>query len=284
MRWTHFLLLQCLLIAAVGALMLFHQDKVVVLKKPPEELAQWYKPDNKRQVWLHTMFNLRREMQAVGQYAEASDAERLASWSDKLAEHYLDVGKMVPSWQRKLDIVALEQLQQQVEQQQFGAIAPTLERLQQSCDSCHQDFRTQTALLYRAPDFSDIDTGEDPELNQQMQSLISQVNRIKIAMSDGMPEQALPTLEELNQGMAQLGQTCLSCHKQQRQEYPSAEIRQTSETLEQALTDGTLKQQGRALGTLAVQACAQCHAIHRQGFDMRELLQQGSDWQGLVRH
>ena len=47
----------------------------VVLDKPPESLKQWYKPDNKRQVWLHTMFRLRREMQAINEYADQKDAK-----------------------------------------------------------------------------------------------------------------------------------------------------------------------------------------------------------------
>ena len=35
----------------------------------PESLAEWYKPKNERQVWLHTMFAMRRELQAIAEYA-----------------------------------------------------------------------------------------------------------------------------------------------------------------------------------------------------------------------
>ena len=38
------------------------------LEIPPAVLEKWYKPANKRQVWLHTMFRLRREMQAIDEY------------------------------------------------------------------------------------------------------------------------------------------------------------------------------------------------------------------------
>ena len=48
-------------------------DNRVSIDTPPASLEKWYKPANKRQVWLHTMFRLRREMQAISEYAEQND-------------------------------------------------------------------------------------------------------------------------------------------------------------------------------------------------------------------
>ncbi|MCK5336958.1 MAG: hypothetical protein KAQ67_12390, partial [Gammaproteobacteria bacterium] len=42
-----------------------YAEDSVKLDTPPASLEKWYKPANKRQVWLHTMFRLRREMQAI---------------------------------------------------------------------------------------------------------------------------------------------------------------------------------------------------------------------------
>ena len=60
-------------IVAISVLMLLlsqhvqaENEKGLVL--PPESLAQWYKPANKRQVWLHTLFRLRREILTVFDY------------------------------------------------------------------------------------------------------------------------------------------------------------------------------------------------------------------------
>ncbi|RLA11041.1 MAG: hypothetical protein DRQ59_10600, partial [Gammaproteobacteria bacterium] len=55
MRWLYFILVQCLLIGIVGAIVFIHKDRVALIKTPPASLAQWYKPENKRQVWLHNM-------------------------------------------------------------------------------------------------------------------------------------------------------------------------------------------------------------------------------------
>jgi len=38
------------------------------------------------------------------------------------------------------------------------------------------------------------------------------------------------------------------------------------------LVTGTLKDQGRELGTLAVTACARCHGTHRLAYDSRNQL------------
>ncbi len=61
----------CLLL---GWLTPAYAEPIVSLKLPLTSLEKWYKPANKRQVWLHTMFRLRREMQAIADYAENSDS------------------------------------------------------------------------------------------------------------------------------------------------------------------------------------------------------------------
>ena len=93
MRWPHFILLQCLLIVLAGGIVYIHKDRVSMIKNPPASLAQWYKSDNKRQVWLHNMFKLRREMQAVRLYFDNNDAKHLEKWAPLLSEHYLKIGR-----------------------------------------------------------------------------------------------------------------------------------------------------------------------------------------------
>ena len=58
MRWPHFILLQCLLVMIVAGIVYFHKDRVILIKSPPASLAQWYKPENKQQVWLQYLRHL----------------------------------------------------------------------------------------------------------------------------------------------------------------------------------------------------------------------------------
>jgi cytochrome c556 len=285
MRWLYFILVQCLLIGMVGAVIYIHKDRVALIKTPPASLAQWYKPENKRQVWLHNMFKLRREMQAVRLYADNKDDNHLQKWAGQLSEHYLEIGEMVPEWKKKLDVNLIAELQQQVRNSNYQDITHALDNLSKSCDSCHVDYRAITATLYRAANFSSIETpGRSTSLKEHMKELTQQVNQIKIASEDGMQGVALASLSDLKKGMNTLGETCSICHEKDEKEYPGDTINNTLTRLEESLVTGTLKDQGRELGTLAVTACARCHGTHRLAYDSRNLFVEKQGWRELMKH
>lgn len=54
--------------------------------------------------------------------------------------------------------------------------------------------------------------------------------------------------------------------------------------LEQRLKTGSIREQGEALGTLAVKACAECHGTHRLAFDAKILLNKKKHWRELLKH
>jgi hypothetical protein len=287
-RWALFILLQCLIIAIVINVTYKHKDKVSMVKLPPTSLAQWYKPENKRQVWLHNMFKLRREMQAVqyyaGNHADSSNEDLLNKWTSRLSEHYLKIGEMVPEWQDKLNTESMDVLQALVKNKQFKEVSGVLADLTESCDACHIDYRATTATLYRAPDFSKIEISPLVPLETYMDKLTRQVNQIKIASEDGMTDVALSSLSELKAGINVLGETCSNCHKHDPRTYPDETINSTLTQLEESLKTGTLKDQGRELGTLAVIACARCHGTHRISYDARKQLSDEPDWHQLMKH
>ena len=83
--------------------------------------------------------------------------------------------------------------------------------------------------------------------------------------------------------MNKLGETFSNCHKEKK-EYPGDTIDRTVARLEESLVSGTLKDQGRELGTLAVTACAQCHGTHRLAYDSRNLFVEKRSWRELIKH
>jgi len=284
MRWLYFLVLQIALIMLVVGVVNFHEDKATIVKTPPKSLSQWYKPDNKRQVWLHNMFKLRREMQAVKFYAEQQDNKHMQKWASRLNEHYLKIGQMVPEWGKKLDVSTLTQIENSVAIQDFPSVISSLDILQKNCDSCHTDYQAITALTYRAPDFSNIEIDNEKSLNAHMQKLSYQVNQIKIASEDGLPNIALAIVSSLEKEMSTLGKTCSNCHKSSDITYPNVAMNDTLSSLKTSLESGTLKEQGRYLGTLAVQACAQCHSTHRLSFGAKTLLTKDQNFSELIKH
>ena len=99
-----------------------------------------------------------------------------------------------------------------------------------------------------------------------------------------MQEVALAALFDLKKGMNTLGKTCSICHKKDEKEYPGETINKTVARLEESLITGTLKDQGRELGTLAVTACARCHGTHRLAYDSRNLFVEKQGWRELMKH
>jgi len=284
MRGIYFLTIQLILISALAYLVYFHKDRVLILKTPPASLSKWYKPENKRQVWLHNMFKLRREMQAIKIYSGQKDSERLEKWLEQFITHYKKIGEMVPEWENKLNMQALSQLETNQKNENYEGITENLELLVAGCENCHNDYRTTVATLYRTPNFKPIKVGASTSFKEHMGELSQQVNQIKIASEDGLPEIALSSWSRLDSGIKSLGKTCSTCHKKDIREYPDATVRSTLDRLKQSLTSGTIKDQGRNLGTLAVLACARCHGTHRFSYENRVNFKQEKSLIDLIRH
>jgi hypothetical protein len=288
MKWTHIAILQIIIILSVSALLYQHADKIKVIKTPPKTLSKWYKPENKRQVWLHNMFKLRREMQAINLYSASKKDKHLNNWMNKLRDHYLSIGEMVPRWKNKLDVNTLNELQSIISNKRYLEIKPSLNKLQKSCDSCHESFQVITALLYRTPDFSSlkvrVSSNVPISFESHMNALSRHVNQIKIFSDDNMPNQALSSLNTLTLGMEQLGNTCIECHKKGSKMYPNNETKRILNDLTVSLQLGHKKEQGRHLGNLAVTACATCHGTHKLVYSAKELMSSDVDMMKLLKH
>lgn len=267
-----------------GALVYLHKDRVQLVKLPPESLAEWYKPLNKRHVWLHNMFKLRREMQAVEHYAALEQAEPLALWTERLNENYQEIREMVPEWGGRLDQDVMSRLLVAQQKNQYAQVKVLLGDLQKSCDSCHVQFRAVTAALYRAPDFAQLQLKDSETLPETMKGLNTQVNNIKIAIGAKDQAWALKSLVELKTGINEMGAMCESCHTYLPKTYPDTVVETALDELHTALLSGDVKQQGEALGKVAVSACAQCHGTHRIAYDTQQILGESPGFIGLFRH
>ena len=285
MRWWFFFGLQILIFAAIVVVVQIHDDHVIVAKKPPQSIAQWYKPENKRQVWLHTMFKLRREVLAMETYISAEDSENLNKWAEMLDKDYRKIASMVPEWAPRLDLDALAAIEKGIGEKRYKDVTAALGLLKDTCRTCHLDFRTVTAALYRAPDFSGLKVANDTPLREHMAALSRQINHIKIAYDDGRDSDALAAFADLKTGITELGGTCVGCHnKLGKKVYPDPAMSDAIAKLEKNLKTGDNKTKGRWLGTVAVLACAQCHGTHRLAFDAKMLFGQDKNWQSLLRH
>ncbi len=241
-------------------------EQVVAL--PPESIGQWYKPQNKRQVWLHNMFKLRREIQAVSEYLGSDNPELLNKWLARFAKHYRQIGEMVPQWQDELELKWLDRLESAVAADDQVLAVRAIKKLKVSCGGCHKEYQAVTALLYRTPVFSKIQikaqSGE-VSYSDHMDDLSVWVNRIKIASEDQHKERALESLSQLVKGLDALAPSCKQCHKEPQpvERILGDSSRAALHRLEQHIAANDKKQTGRALGEVAVVICARCHGVHR---------------------
>lgn len=275
---------QTLLIAITCILSLSWHASVVseeiTLSQPPASLAQWYKPASKRHVWLHNMFKLRRELQAIKTYSAAKDQPHTQKWTDLLVGHYRKIQDMVPEWEDELDLASAGKLTAAASAGDFAAVDKALKKLGHSCNSCHREYRAVAAALYRTPDYSKIqvthtDTGKSSNFKDYMIHLQELVNGVVINMQDDNMLAASATAKQLEQDLEQLKPSCNSCHKNEAavEYYLGEATRASMEKLSSALHAGDKKLAGRAIGETALNACAHCHGVHRALYDLTGLLQ-----------
>lgn len=260
-------------------LMPAYAEPMVSLKKPPVSLEQWYKPANKRQVWLHTMFRLRREMQAIAEYAEQNDQKAMEKWIKRLDKDYNKIADMVPEWEKEIKPKLLPELEMFAEKGDMYRVGKTLKMIKRTCDDCHTYYQPLVTAIYRSPHYDDIKlrerSGKAQSFEDNMEALSASVNRILIALDDGQKSVALQSGKTLSEQLQNLGDSCSSCH--QDDEYPRERIlgkatRQRFEKLQVNISEGRVKDSQKLMGEIAVTVCARCHNTHRIIYDLRNAL------------
>lgn len=251
--------------------------KEVMLHLPPESLAKWYKPENERHVWLHTMFGLREAMQAVEHYSDSDDHERTIRWSERLRELYNKIPQMVPEWRNEVDPETMERLVAAARKGDKTETGVALRRLDTTCDNCHSDYQATAAALYRSPSYHEVkvpggDDGHDLDYPDAMRQISRSLNHVKIAVKDELPGKAQLSLENLRTELNLLSESCASCHRDSApKERIFGETPQVLDDLDTALEKGADRTaQGRLLGKLGVTVCARCHSVHRALGSLRE--------------
>ena len=196
-----------------------HAETMVSLKNPPASLEQWYKPANKRQVWLHTMFRLRREMQAIAEYAEQDDPAfdnkaAMQKWIERLDKDYNKIADMVPEWEEAIKPRLLPELEMFAEKGDKHRLKKTLKMIKRTCDDCHTYYQPLVTATYRSPYYEDIkikgEDGETHSFEDKMEQLSESVNLTLIALDDGRNDVAMQASKDLVVQLDRLGGSCSS--------------------------------------------------------------------------
>lgn len=251
----------------------------VTLKSPPISLEQWYKPANKRQVWLHTMFRLRREMQAIAEYAEINNQAAMEKWIKRLDKDYNKIAEMVPEWEDEIRPRLLSELKMFAEKGDSYRVGKTLEMIEDTCNDCHENYQPLVTALYRSPHYNEIKVkntgGSVQSFEDNMEQLSSSLNRVLIALDDNDKPRALNASKNLANQLHSLSGSCDTCHKDDA--YPQQRIlgedtQQRFDRLQGHIEKGQVKDSQKLMGEIAVTVCARCHNTHRIVSDLRNAL------------
>lgn len=251
----------------------------VKLATPPASLAKWYKPENKRQVWLHTMFRLRREMQAIESYAQANNHKAMHKWSEKLSDDYRKISDMVPEWEDEIKPRLLPELQMFIDNGDSRRILATLDMIQRTCNDCHDTYQPLVTAIYRSPDYDDIPTrdfnGKDSSFEDDMETLSKSINQILIAIEDRQTATALQASKDLGLQLNALGDSCNQCHKKDpvpRERILGTGTQEKITSLQMTISRKQIKESRKLMGEIGVTVCARCHNTHRILGDLRGAL------------
>lgn len=280
--WPFRICLVAVCVFAISALSLYTGSvtaEELTFKLPPASIEKWYKPANKRQVWLHNMFSMRRELQAMKEYAAAGEKELTKKWAGRLVKHYRKIAQMVPEWEEELELVWAKKLELAAAAGDLETVKSSARKLGRSCTICHREYRALAVAFYRVPDYSKLtvkfgDSGKELGFRDAMNELVTYINRIKIAAEDGRKEVALQSISSLEHGLQDMGNSCGSCHKgpEPRERILGGQTQKLLKELAQAVRDEDKKATGKNLGTMAVIACAWCHGVHRTAYDIKRLI------------
>lgn len=271
-------ILPLLLLALVGCSSSSDEEKLS-MSAPPDSLDQWYKPKNKRQVWLHTMFKLRREMLAVEDYAKLEDYAALEKWFKRFEKNYNKISEMVPEWSNRIKPEVLTDIQASINNKDAASIPKLLSKLERTCSNCHDKFRAQVAALYRTPNYEDIRVqtlvaGKDQSFIDSMIDTSKSINQILIALDDNRKPAALAAHDRLDKQLHYMGETCSTCHKDKP---PIARIfgeetQNRMQSMKESIEEDRVKDTQKLLGEVGVTVCARCHMVHRSLYDLNRAL------------
>lgn len=254
-------------------------EPVIKLATPPASLEKWYKPTNKRQVWLHTMFRLRRQMQAIEEYSAQENSVEVKKWIKQLDKDYNKIAEMIPEWEKDIKPRLIPELEMFAQKGDYHRIRKTLKMISRTCNDCHKAYQPAVTAIFRSPSYDNIKIkqpdGSTTSFKEHMEVLSNAVNRVLIALQDGHKETALKARDEMEKEFSHLSSSCNTCHKDDP--YPVERIlgKATQKKLADLSTNiqqWKVKPSQEIMGKLAVTVCARCHNTHRITADLRNAI------------
>jgi len=197
------------------------------------------------------------------------DAEgAMASFRD-FRDQYRETAELVPEWSDGYPDAPVEELGRALERGERPAVMAAVEKVGESCHSCHVSTMVRVQQKFRWGNFASIRT-KDPLLGQETdfatfkRFLSTSLTGVTHNLRQGQIGNARKQFAELNARFQTLKSTCFDCHADANRRFVGSDVQELLDQTEKALAgDGvTSADVEPLLQRFGRESCSGCHLVH----------------------
>jgi cytochrome c556 len=251
----------------------------IKLEKPPQTLSKYYPPNSNKFEFLNSMYAMSTAFTGMFVNIQENDWNNALKWANILRENYLNIGKLVPEYDKALKKSEIDQLVNAVKEKNFDKVKLNADVVGKSCAQCHQKQQITTKIMYHYPSFSLVNL-EDPvsrsnlEFDDYMKKMTDSMKKIRIYLEDNKPEKAIAEGNNFVKRLKSLSQSCNDCHtnKMSVEIYQGKELDEKLDLLSKALQSKNKQEVYKNLSWISMNNCSKCHNTHQTTAHLKEML------------
>ncbi|MCX7760675.1 MAG: cytochrome c [Hydrogenothermaceae bacterium] len=268
-----------ILTAVLTTLSLSSNGETIKLETPPKDVGKYYPPNSKKFEFLNSMYAMSTAFTGVFTNIQENDWKNAEKWAKILRDNYLNIGKMVPEFDKGLKKDEIEALLKAVQNKDINNIKTYADAVGKSCAQCHQKYKITTKLIYHYPSFSMINI-EDPvtktsnEFEDHMKKMADSMKKMRIYLEDGKSDKAQVEGNNFIKRFKAVAESCSECHNNKLSEeiYYGKDVEEKLQALSKALQSKNKEEVYKNLNYISANNCSKCHNTHQTISDLKKLI------------
>ncbi len=242
----------------------------LTIKEPPKSLSKYYPPNSNKYEFLNSMYAMSTAFTGIFTNIQEYDWQNAEKWANILKNNYLNIGKLVPEYDKQLKKNEIEQLVVAIRNKDMNKVKANADTVGKSCSQCHQNYKVSTKIIYHYPSFHLINI-EDPvsrtniEFEDYMKKMTDSMKKLRIYLEDNKPGKAKVEGNNFVKRLKGLSQSCNECHnnKLSIEIYQGKELEERLNLLSKALQNTNKQEIYNNLNWISANNCSKCHNTHQ---------------------
>ncbi|MEZ0324066.1 MAG: hypothetical protein ABWJ98_07140 [Hydrogenothermaceae bacterium] len=268
-----------ILVTVLAVFSISSKGETIKLETPPKDVGKYYPPNSKKFEFLNSMYTMSTAFTGMFTDIQENDWKNAEKWAKILRDNYLNIGKMVPEFDKGLKKDEIEALVKAVENRDTNKIKTYADIVGKSCAQCHQKYKITTKIMYHYPSFSVINI-EDPvtktsmEFEDYMKKMTDSMKKIRIYLEDGKPDKAQIEGNNFIKRFKAVAESCSECHNNKLSEeiYYGKDIEEKIQALSKALQLKNREEVYKNLSYISANNCSKCHNTHQTIAELKNLM------------